>query len=578
MAMSEAYLGIVTERANEVRLVGTETLRPLTADAAPGDVLSIAEGEVTLVARHGSALAEVYAIIDAAGLDPRFSDEVTAEVAAMLAAPGIDDAALVALDTLPFVTIDGPGTRDLDQALYLQSDRHGFRVRYAIADASYYVRPGTHLFKRALERGASYYLPGLVVPMLPRALSEGLVSLGPDGEKRAVIFDSRVRADGSVEGTRVYRARIKSHAKLTFGDVQDFLDAPETHAFASAPFADSLRVLPEVGRARLADAAMRNVVRYRREETELRLDAQREDFVVERSYRHDVELYNEQLSLLCNAEGARFVLEGTEETPYVEPIYRVHPAPESERLEKLARSIARIAELHGFDASALAFDPSTALSAYVEKLMTLRGEHARVAAAIERQAVLVNVKSSFTSAPGVHHGVGAEPYARFSAPMREIVGIYVHAEACEKIAGQPLTSFAEGVGLRDAVIASANRAKDVQRALTDQATRRMLDGLFGRDLASGDPPARSGTVMGVAAAKVYVLLDEPAIDVKIYVGDLGKVARSFLRVDEDEASLLNDKGRPVIAVGDAITLRCEGRDAVRDRFILSPTALPRIGR
>src|SRR5690349_21087678 len=111
-------------------------------------------------------------LLDGEHLDPGFAPEVEAEAAALVASPGLDDPALTDLEAVPFVTVDGPGTRDLDQALYLERDGDGYLVRYAIADAAYFVKPGSRLFAEALRRGTSYYLPGLSVPMLPRSLSE----------------------------------------------------------------------------------------------------------------------------------------------------------------------------------------------------------------------------------------------------------------------------------------------------------------------------------------------------------------------------------------------------------------------
>jgi hypothetical protein len=45
----------------------------------------------------------------------------------------------VDLRDVPFVTIDPPGSRDLDQAVHLERDGDGFRVRYAIADVGAFV-------------------------------------------------------------------------------------------------------------------------------------------------------------------------------------------------------------------------------------------------------------------------------------------------------------------------------------------------------------------------------------------------------------------------------------------------------
>ena len=122
-----------------------------------------------------SARDAVQAILNEEGLPPQFPPDVEAEVEALRRSPGLDDPSLLDLRALPFVTIDGPTSRDLDQALLVERDGDDLVVHYAIADAAYFVRPGSALFAEALRRGASYYVPGRVVPMLPPALSEGLI-------------------------------------------------------------------------------------------------------------------------------------------------------------------------------------------------------------------------------------------------------------------------------------------------------------------------------------------------------------------------------------------------------------------
>ena len=177
-----------------------------------------------VLAERGSALEKMYRIAAKHQLDPVFGPQVEREVQGLLDNPGIDDPALRDLTDLPFVTIDGPGTRDLDQAVHICRDHGGWRVCYALADPSWCVRPGTALFDEALRRGATYYLPGVAIPMLPRALSEGIVSLNANQNRRAVVFVMRVNASGHCHSTQIVRARVRSRAQLTFGQVQRFLD------------------------------------------------------------------------------------------------------------------------------------------------------------------------------------------------------------------------------------------------------------------------------------------------------------------------------------------------------------------
>ena len=118
--------------------------------------------------------ARLLALLAKEGIEAAYPEPVHAQVGEFLKNPGLEDPALEDRSDVPFVTVDGPGTRDLDQALFVEARAGGYSVQYAIADASYFAPAGTPLFEEALRRGASYYLPGQSVPMLPRALSEDL--------------------------------------------------------------------------------------------------------------------------------------------------------------------------------------------------------------------------------------------------------------------------------------------------------------------------------------------------------------------------------------------------------------------
>lgn len=199
------------------------------------------------------------------------------------------------------------------------------------------------------------------------------------------------------------RALIRSHAKLSYPGVQAFLDAPSGHAWERQPFAASLELLREVGRARMAEARERHVVRHRRREVEVGLtDAQ--SFVVYGSHANDVEAYNEQISLLTNMEGARLLADGIADRG-LQAIFRVHLPPDEARVrgfrafvEKLVTS-RRLADRRWREGQPLAD--------YLRQLPE-DGDDGRIARAIQRQAILLNVRSSFSDVPAVHHGVGAD--------------------------------------------------------------------------------------------------------------------------------------------------------------------------
>lgn len=549
-----------------------ESLRPGDLILARGTGAGSTVSQV--LAPAGSALASIYGIAADHGLDPIFPRPVAEELKELVANPRIDAEELEDLTGLPFCTIDGADTRDLDQALYIELTGNGYRIWYALADAASFVRPGSTLFEEALARGASYYLPGLVVPMLPKILSEGLVSLNPNVDRRALVFQMQLDQNGQCTETRLLRARIRSRAKLSFETVQAFLDDPQEHPIEPEDLARSLQALRTVGELRLRDRRTRDVVRYRRTEVDARIGDDPMRFVVIENLQNDVERYNEELSLLCNVEGARFLLEGDREDDHVQPIYRVHPEPDPDRMARFEETVRQLVRSHGLDPKLWEYRSSdtTTLARYLSGLPS-SGPEGRIAAAIHRQAIMVNARSAFSQRAGGHYGVGADVYARFSAPMREIVGVFLHKEAVEKLDARPHTPpTSTDEALRDRIVERANEAKRLQSQITKAANRFAIDQVFLDGQASepkGDGPRFSATVMGMAKDRVYLRLDRPVVEVKAYLRDLAQDRGERLAIDDAGVELrARESGMLLCRLGDPVRIHVTGRDARRDRWIL----------
>lgn len=513
------------------------------------------------------ALAAIAADLE---LTDRFGDGVRAEVEALRRRPGLDDPSLVDLESIPFVTIDHASSLDLDQAVHVARHGDGWRVDYALADAAHFVRPGTALFEEALARGASFYLPGWMIPMLPRELCQDLVSLNPGVRRRAMVMRMDLGPDGRSRGTRVVRARIRSRAKLSFDRVQSFYDDPAGQPFEDRAVAASLTELARVGEARRGLAEERDVVRYRRSEVDVRAvpGPGPTGFVAVSGLRNDAERHNEQISLLCNVEGARlFATEGRGGGD-AQPIFRVHPPPAEDRVEELEALVAALAREHGLDSGWLWRRGSgRSLAEYLDALPR-QGAPGRVARAVHRQALLINGRSSYSAQGGAHFGVGAEVYGRFSAPMREIVGVFLHKETWELLRLEAPRPDEADEALRERVIQSANRSRQVQKRLDDRANRLVIDHLFQRDLAAGGPPRRA-TVVGLDRRKVHLTLDEPPIDVKAYLHYLSEERGERVLAADDRVRLRTEGGEVLLRVGDAVTVAVRTRDDARDRWALS---------
>ncbi len=544
----------------------------------PGDIVQFAAEQEPItefqpLAQAGSAEASIYKLAGQFHCNPFFSADAQAEAQKILAEPNFEDPSLQDYREKAFCTIDGPDTRDLDQALCVERTGEGFVVLYALADAAYYVRPGTALFDEALKRGASFYLPGLMIPMLPRELCEGVISLNPKVNRRSVVFELTLDNQGQLVSTKITRALICSRERLAFSQVQDFLDGQQSLASADQQLQTSLQCFQDVGLLRLHLANEHHIARPRRTEIDVKLGDNGWVFVLLDNMRDSVELYNEQLSLLCNAAGAQLLVSGDSDQDAIQPIYKIHPEPLEVKLKGFELLLQTLVKERQLPPEIWLWHRGKTqnLADYLQSLPE-NGQDASVAKAIQRQAILLNNRSEFSSEPKQHYGVGADVYARFSSPMREIVGIFLHKELLEKFALQTPKSNEEknDERLRQQIITVANRAHELQKQLTKEANRLAMDQFFEADLQfpQEQRPLHSGCLLGLSQDKLYVLLDEPTIEIKIYLQHLQTLWKIPLVIDAAQTALLHGVTKePLMLLGDCLNIKILDRDLVKDRWI-----------
>ena len=138
---------------------------------------------------------------------------------------------------LAFVTIDGADAKDFDDAIFCERRNKNFILKVAIADVSFFVKPGSPLDTEAQKRATSVYMPKKVLPMIPKKLSNDLCSLVPYQPRRVLVAEIVFDADGELLNYNFVRTSIRSVARLTYDEVNDFF----TNGFpVEAKFVDSL--------------------------------------------------------------------------------------------------------------------------------------------------------------------------------------------------------------------------------------------------------------------------------------------------------------------------------------------------
>src|SRR5215218_6983614 len=239
---AELVLGVVRQEGDKFWLTPVEKKErrelPISdlKDAQAGDlVLCEPSGRPPrLSARVDAVLGDPFAprsfsliAIHKHGIRDVFKDEAIVEAARVSKMPLGDDRE--DLTHLPIVAIDPADARDHDDAIWAKArdDKDGWDAIVAIADVSFYVRPGSELDREARLRGNSVYFPDRVVPMLPEELSADICSLKEGKDRAAMACHLKIAKDGTLKNWRFTRAKICVAANIAYEDAQAAMDAAE---------------------------------------------------------------------------------------------------------------------------------------------------------------------------------------------------------------------------------------------------------------------------------------------------------------------------------------------------------------
>ncbi|WP_327091957.1 RNB domain-containing ribonuclease [Nonomuraea sp. NBC_01738] len=367
------------------------------------------------------------------------------------------------LTGLPFVTIDPPGSMDLDQAVHLERLGEGYRVWYAIADVGAFVRPGDVIDAQARTRGETVYLPGGNVPLHPRTLSEGAASLLPGVTRPAAVWRIDLDAGGRTIGADVQRALVRSRERLDYDYVQAAVDTGTADG--------TLKLLAEIGELRLALERERGGVSLPTPEQEVVPDGNG-SYRLEYRMSLPSEAWNAQISLLTGMAAASMMLDAEI------GVLRVLPPPQASDLAKVRRVAAALdvtwPEGAGYGVAVAGLDP----------------KNPRHAAFLQESKVLLRGSGyvAFDGAPPplADHFAVAAPYTHVTAPLRRLVDRYA-TEVCLAIAaGEPVPAeIREALpSLPDIMGRTGQRAGSAERACVDLVEAFLLRERVGQDFGA----------------------------------------------------------------------------------------------
>ena len=567
MRSAELVLGVVRKEGERFWLTPVEKKerRELAIDdlkdAEPGDLVlcEVSGRPPRVTARVDAVLGDPFAprsfsliAIHKHGLRHEFRQEAIDE-AHRVAKQALGDRE--DLTHLPIVAIDPADARDHDDAIWAAPDddddnKGGWKAIVAIADVSFYVRPGSELDREARARGNSVYFPDRVVPMLPEELSADICSLKEGQVRAAMACHMKIARDGYLKSWRFTRAKICVAANIAYEDAQAAIDAArEERVDVSSPTCS----MPEIEGA-VSDELVRTALqplwgawrallaaRNKREPLELDIPERRvmldeKGRITSIAPRDRLEAHRlvEDFMIAANVAAARAL-----EAKKAPVMYRVHEAPGREKLVALKDYLAT------FDlefALGQVIKPST-FNRIIERLGDAIGREE-----IMEQLLRTQMQARYGPERLGHFGLALATYAHFTSPIRRYADLLVHRALVSAYrlgeGGLPPEDAEHFERTGEQISMLERRAMEAERETIDRYVAAFLADQVGQLVEC--------RITGVQPFGFFATVEDLGGDGLVLAQTLGQ---EYFRYDEAARQLVGEETGETYRVGQRLTLR-----------------------
>jgi ribonuclease R len=536
---AEAGQLVIAERVGRSERAGVKVVEVV------GDPLAPRSFSLIAIAKHGI---------------PHIFPEEVLEEAPRAAKLKLSEKAREDLRHLPIVAIDPADARDHDDAIWAEPDgQGGFNALVAIADVSFYVRPGSALDREARKRGNSVYFPDRVVPMLPEVLSADVCSLKEGEDRAAMACHLHINADGKVLSFRFTRALVRIAHNIAYEDAQAIVDgetrspraksrgAEESVSTALDTNGEVAKILANLWDAWRALAAARDA----RDPLELELPERRvvlneKGQITEIAIRERLDAHRvvEDFMIAANVAAAKAL-----EAKTAPVVYRIHEPPSREKLIALRDYLATMGKK-----LALGQVVTPGLFNRMLKDVTDEAEKALVMEAVLRS----QTQAYYGPANAGHFGLSLGSYAHFTSPIRRYSDLLVHralVDAYKLEQPAPPGSIPATSGLSDRDRASLQQVSDAisqteRRAM--EAERDTIDRYVAAWLSARVGEVFDTRITGVQAFGFFATIVGLGGDGLVPISTLGG---EYFRHDEAAQALVGSDSGTTYASGDRLKLK-----------------------
>ncbi len=430
------------------------------------------------------------------------------------------------LRQLQFVTIDGATAQDFDDAIFVRNSEKGYVLYVAIADVSAYVAVDSPLDQEALLRATSVYFPGQVIPMLPEKISNDLCSLLPNCERAVMVAEMIIDSQGQRQGTKIYKALIKSHARFTYTEVAGFAN---NQSLAPDFWQETLHELKAMCAILNIKKKQRGALTIARSEQVILLDKDGSVANIENTTANIAHSWIELCMLEANEAVAEFMIKHN-----LSGIYREHGQPKPDKFQELCHTLKNF----GVTVKNTKNPGVHEFQAIIDEI-----EAKGLPEPILILMLRALPQASYTEKQLSHFGLAYKNYCHFTSPIRRYPDLWVHRQ---------ISNFLSGKSVKQQSAAMLAQHCSFAERRADQASRDVTKKYICQFMQSKIGEVVNGTIATVLDFGFFVAVDSYGVEGLVHISNLGDEKFTY---DSDLQALIGQLSGDSYTIGDSVVVK-----------------------